>query len=70
MPARCNKCGYARVGATLYECKACGRKGCSNCANPEDADGDWELGTCYCGADKDDYGGTLFTVVGHIGEDD
>jgi hypothetical protein len=70
MPRRCGKCGNAQVGDTLYKCKACGRVGCSNCANPEESDGTWELGTCYCGADSSDYGGRLFTVVGHIGEDD
>lgn len=64
------KCGNECKGDTLYRCKACGREGCSDCANPEGEDGEWELSTCYCGADVDDFGKTLFTVVGHLGEDD
>jgi hypothetical protein len=67
----CESCGNTEDGATIYQCKACGRVGCSNCANPETDDGEWDLGTCFCGADKDDYAnGRLFSVLGHITSDD
>lgn len=66
---QCDGCGNEESGDTIYQCKNCGRVACSNCANPESSQGSWEIGTCFCGGDKNDYPDSrLFTVLGHIGE--
>lgn len=63
----CPSCGNEEEGDTIYQCKSCGRVGCSNCANPETESGSWEIGTCFCGADKEDYpDNRLFAVLGEI----
>lgn len=67
---QCESCGNTEDGATIYQCKNCGRVGCSNCANPEDDDGNALIGTCFCDGDASDYSnGRLFTVLGHISSD-
>ena len=67
----CPSCGNQESGDTIYQCKNCGRIGCSECANPSTSDGDWEIGTCFCGGDKNDFDrNRLFTVKGHIESDD
>lgn len=65
--SECPQCGNDQEGDTIYQCKNCGRVGCSNCANPETSGGDWEIGTCFCDGDASDYDdGRLFAVLGHI----
>ena len=65
--SECPSCGNKESGDTIYQCKSCGRVGCSVCANPETSHGRWEIGTCFCGGDKSDYrDNRLFGVKGHI----
>lgn len=67
----CPDCGNSEEGDTIYQCRSCGRVACSNCANPETGQDEWEVGTCFCDGDKNDYDdGRLFSVLGHIEEKD
>ena len=63
----CPSCGNEEIGDTIYQCKICGRVGCSECVNPNTSYGGWKIGTCFCGADRSDYSDNgLFSVKGHI----